>query len=329
MIAILLIAGAAGCASALMFASISSGALISLLLFYLAPLPLMLAAIGWGATSAAIGGLAAALGLGAIFGLPYLGAYVLTVAMPAWWLGRLVLLGRPVAANNEVSPPPAAAATAPATVMEWYPLGRLLLWIVGFATLTTTGALLTLGTDGPAITEALRHGLTRIMLAPSGTPPSPEATQLVAALAVAAPAAAALIATVTLTLNLWLAAYVASTSGRLHRPWPLLRNVTLPPMTLVALCVALGLCFTSGMLAIVAQILSSALLLAYALTGFAVLHTITQAMKGRMLLLCTTYAAVMVFGWPILAMVSLGLADAFLGIRQRYQQRRPPPAPVS
>jgi len=326
MIAMLLIAGAAGCASALMFASISSGALMSLLLFYLAPLPLMLAAIGWGATSAAVGGLAAALGLGAIFGLPYLGAYVLTVALPAFWLGRLVLLGRPVA-TNEASPP--LASGAPATAMEWYPLGRLLLWIVGFATLTTTGALLTLGTDGPAITEALRHGLTRIMLAPSGSTPSPEATQLVAALAIAAPAAAALIATVTLTLNLWLAAYVASTSGRLHRPWPLLRSVTLPPMTLVALCVALGLCFTSGLLAIVAQIVSAALLLAYALTGFAVLHTITQAMKGRMLLLCTAYAAVMVFGWPILAMVSLGLADAFLNIRQRYQQRRPPPAPVS
>ena len=44
MIAIILIAIAAGCASALMFASIISGALISLLLFYLAPLPLMVAA---------------------------------------------------------------------------------------------------------------------------------------------------------------------------------------------------------------------------------------------------------------------------------------------
>jgi len=48
MIAIVLIGLAAGCASALMFASIISGALISLLLFYLAPLPLMVAALGWG-----------------------------------------------------------------------------------------------------------------------------------------------------------------------------------------------------------------------------------------------------------------------------------------
>jgi hypothetical protein len=97
MIAIVLIAMAAGCASALMFASIVSGALISLLLFYLAPLPLMMAALGWGPLSATIGGISAATGLGAIFGLPYCIAFVLTVALPAWWLGHLALLGRPVA----------------------------------------------------------------------------------------------------------------------------------------------------------------------------------------------------------------------------------------
>ena len=49
-----LIALIAGAASALMFASIVSGALISLLLLYLAPLPLMVIALGWGPTSAAI-----------------------------------------------------------------------------------------------------------------------------------------------------------------------------------------------------------------------------------------------------------------------------------
>ena len=97
MIATLLIALAAGCASALMFASIISGALISLLLFYLAPLPLMVAALGWGPLSATIGGIAAASGLGAIFGLPYCIAFAITVALPAWWLGHLALLGRPIA----------------------------------------------------------------------------------------------------------------------------------------------------------------------------------------------------------------------------------------
>ena len=57
MIAIVAIAIASGAASALMFASVKSGALISLVLFNLAPLPLMVAAIGWGPLTAAMGGI--------------------------------------------------------------------------------------------------------------------------------------------------------------------------------------------------------------------------------------------------------------------------------
>src|ERR1700731_3069467 len=148
MIATLLIAIAAGSASALMFASIVSGALISLLLFYLAPLPLMVAALGWGPLSATIGGIAAACGLGVIFGLPYCIAFAVTVALPAWWLGHLALLGRPShgAADRVVPEQPA---------LEWYPVGRILFWIAGFASFATAAALLTLGTDAASITSAL------------------------------------------------------------------------------------------------------------------------------------------------------------------------------
>src|SRR6266403_6346917 len=151
MIAMVLIALAAGCASALMFASIISGALISLVLFYLAPLPLMVAGLGWGPLSATIGGIAAAIGLGAIFGLPYCIAFVLTVALPAWWLGHLALLGRPVA--TVASAGNGAAPAAP--IMEWYPVGRILLWSAGFAALTTMAALLTLGSDAATINGAM------------------------------------------------------------------------------------------------------------------------------------------------------------------------------
>jgi hypothetical protein len=324
MITSLLIALAAGCASALMFASIISGALISLLLFYLAPLPLMVAALGWGPAGAAIGGIAAGTGLGAIFGMPYLMAFVLTVAVPAWWLGHLALLGRPVPAASSGN---GAAPVAPA--MEWYPVGRILIWCAGFAVLTTLAALLTLGTDGTTISSTLRRGLLRMVGPRNSTPADGDVDVLIDALAMIAPAAAAIVAIMTLTLNLWLAAKITATSGRLHRPWPELKTAALPPMTLAALSVAIALCFTGGLLAIIAQIVSAALLMAYALTGFAALHTLTLGIKNRALVLCCTYAVVLVFGWPILAMVGLGLADAFFGFRQRYLQGRPPPAPVS
>jgi len=325
MIIIVLIALAAGCASALMFASIISGALVSLLLFYLAPLPLMVAALGWGPLSATIGGIAAASVLGAIFGLPYCLAFVLMVALPAWWLGHLALLGRPVAAGALSGN--GAAPVAP--VMEWYPVGRILLWTAGFAALTTMAGLFTLGADAAAISGAMRRGLLRIIGVRDATPPSSDTEHLIDLLATIAPAAAAIVAMMTLTLNLWLAAKITATSGRLHRPWPELRSAALPPMTLVALSLALAFCFTGGLLAMLAQIASAALMMAYALTGFAVLHTLTLAMKSRAIWLSGTYAVVLVFGWPVLAMVGLGLADAIFGFRQRYLQRRTPPAPVS
>jgi hypothetical protein len=326
MMTTVLIALAAGCASALMFASIISGALISLLLFYLAPLPLMVTALGWGPLSATIGGIAAAIGLGAIFGLPYCIAFVLTVALPAWWLGHLALLGRPVAAGAS-----AGNGASPVTpVMEWYPVGRILLWTAGFAALTTIAALLTLGTDAAAITGALRRGLLRIIGVRDSAPATGDTEQFIDALVTIAPAAAAIVAMMTLTLNLWLAAKITATSGRLHRPWPDMKSAALPPMTLVALSLALAFCFSGGLFAMLGQIVSAALMMAYALIGFAVLHTLTLAMKSRALWLSGTYALVLVVGWPVLAMVVLGLADAIFGFRQRYLQRRtPPPAPVS
>lgn len=324
MMAFGLIALIAGTASALMFASIVSGALISLVLFYLAPLPLMVAAIGWGPLCASVGGISAAIGLGALFGLPYCIAFAVTVALPAWWLGHLVLLSRPA------EPVVAAASATPAEAeLEWYPVGRLLLWIAGFATLTTIAALLTLGTDAETITGTLRRALMRLLRS-ADPQTSGEAGQFVDALVRIAPAGATIVAMFTLTLNLWLSAKVTATSGRLRRPWPDMKTAELPPMTLVGLCVALAFCFTGGLLAIAAQVTAAALMMGYAFTGFAVLHTLTLALKSRTFWLGSAYAVIVVFGWPLIAMVILGMADAMFGFRARFlRNRQPPPLPTS
>ena len=323
MIVIVLIALAAGCASALMFASMISGALISLLLFYLAPLPLMVAAIGWGSLSAIIGGIGAAIGLGAIFGLPHGIAFVVMVALPAWWLGHLALLGRPV--TNGTSSGNGALPVAPD--LEWYPIGSILLWLSGFATLITVAALLSLGPDFASVTDALRRGWLLILsrrdaAATGGT------EQLVDALVTITPAAAAMGFMIMLSLNLWLAAKIAATSGRLHRPWPDLKNTALPPVTLVLLFIAIAFCFVGGLLAILALIVATALIMAYAFTGFAVLHTLTLALKNRAIWLSCAYTVVIVFSWPVLVIAALGLADAVFGFRRRYLQSRPPPVPI-
>jgi hypothetical protein len=322
MIAIVLIALAAGCASALMFASIISGALISLVLLYLAPLPLMVATLTWGPLCGGVGGTAAAIGMGAIFGLPYCVAFAITVAVPAWWLADLALLGRPSAA----AAPAADHALPDQSELEWYPVGRLLFWIAGFATVAVISTLLTFGTDADQITNTLRELLLKVIGAQDDVDAQTE--RVIQLVIWGAPVAAAAMAMTTLTLNLWLAGKITATSHRLLRPWPDLKSVSLPPLALAALCVSIALAFSGGLLAIAARVAATALMMAYALVGFAALHTLTLTLKNRVFWLGSVYAIVVLFVWPVLAVVALGVADALFGLRRRFLRGRPPPLPA-
>ena len=137
-----------------------------------------------------------------------------------------------------------------------------------------------------------------------------------------APGAAALVAMLTLTLNLWLAAKIAQTSQLLKRPWPDLRATELPQPVLAALAIAIVLCFFGGLTALVAKIVSASLLLAYGMTGFAVLHTVSQTLAGRSFMLSGIYALTVFIGWPLAGAIVLGLADAAFGIRKRYWRKQ-------
>ncbi len=315
MITTIAIALVAGLASALMFASITSGAAISLLLIYLAPLPLMVVGLVWSPLGAAVGGTAATVAIAALFGLPYACVFAVVNAVPAWWLAHLVLLARPL--------PKDATVTNSDDALEWYPVGRILLWIVVFATIITAATLLLMGSDAPTIQTAIRKGWLEL-LESSGLSLNDSTLD---ALVTIAPVGAEMAAVVMLTLNLWLAAKIAATSGRLRRPWPDLKNTALPAIAIAALVAAVACCFSGGLAAILAQVVTAGLSIAYAMTGFAVLHTLTLAMKSRPLWLGCAYAVVAGFAWALLAVALLGLADAVFGLRARYLRGRPPPLP--
>ncbi|WP_027535221.1 DUF2232 domain-containing protein [Bradyrhizobium sp. WSM3983] len=317
-----LIALIAGAASALMFASIVSGALISLVLVYLAPLPLMLAAIAWGPLCGALGGLVATLVIAGALSPPLALGYGLAFALPAWWLGHLAMLGRPMAGGI-------ASTDAASPQVEWYPLGRILLWIAALATLLTAGSLYSLGSDASAISDAMHRGFAKILSLVSETTVT-ESDPRVGLMVAVIPVLVAASQMATLTLNLWLAAKVAAVSGRLHRPWPNLSGTSLPPMTLVALCVALAFSFFSGMIGILAVVVTTVLMMAYALVGLAVLHTITRDLANRGIWLATAYAIVFMFSVSLILLTALGLADAVFGFRERFlRNRQPPPLPTS
>jgi hypothetical protein len=321
MIQIGLIGLGAGAAGALLFASVNSGSWLSIVLFYLAPLPMMIAGIGWSHWAALIAALSGALALGAIFSWVFFFAFLAGAAVPAWWLSYLAMLARPAPSRS------GAASVAP---LEWYPSGRLLLWAALLGALVVLAAIPTLGLSGDSFHAGLSEALTQLFKAQTGgaadaplvIPGITDPQRLIEVLVQLVPPAAAVAATVTNTVNLWLAGRVVKFSGRLARPWPVLAEMRLPRATGAALAAAIVLSMAGGLLGIIAGVVSSTLLMAFGFLGFAVLHAITRGMQARGLLLGAAYAAVLVFGWPILALALLGLVDVLFDLRGRIARKR-------
>ncbi|MER2248478.1 DUF2232 domain-containing protein [Methylorubrum podarium] len=121
----------AGLVAALLFGLLLKATALSILLYLLAPLPILIVGLGWSHRAALAAVVSGALAL-ALFVSPSLGlAFAAYLAIPAWWLAYLALLGRPKADGKAGDK---AAGAADGTI-EWYPTGRLLAWVAGTAAL--------------------------------------------------------------------------------------------------------------------------------------------------------------------------------------------------
>ena len=94
----------------------------------------------------------------------------------------------------------------------------------------------------------------------------------------------------------------------------------------MALAIAIALSFVGSLVGIIAGVFSASLLMAYGVLGFAVLHALTRGMASRIFLLGGVYMAVLVLGWPVLALCLLGLIEATIDLRARISPTRGPPA---
>jgi hypothetical protein len=314
----------AGAAAALLFASVASGSWMSIVLFYLAPLPIMIAGLGWSHWAALVAAAAGALAVGAVFGTVLFFAFLVGAGIPAWLLCYLALLARPVAIDGG------------APTLEWYPPGRLVIWAAGLAALIVVVAIPNFGLDAESFRSGLHNALTRMLQietaagagATLGVPGVSNPERLIDFLVAAIPPAAAVLATITSLVNLWLAARIVKFSNLLKRPWPQLSAMDFPRPVLLAMAAAMALSFVGGLVGIIAGVLSASLMMAYGVLGFAVLHAVTQGITSRPFLLGGVYASVAVFGWPVLGLCLLGLSETAFGLRARIAGKRGPPAPT-
>jgi hypothetical protein len=314
----------AGLCSALLFASLLSGSALSILLFCLVPLPIMIATLGWSPWAGFVAVAAAATTLALAIN-PFLAiGFPLSVGLPAWWLGYLALLARPAGPNGE---------------LEWYPIGRLVLWAAFLSALVTLIGLAQFGSTQAGIEQSLRTAFERMLRMQLATPadgpllvPNIDNPQhLIDTLVRVLPPAAAALTTITQILNLWLAGRIVKISGRLRRPWPDIAATRLPAAAMAALALAGAGAFLPGLFGMAAALPAASLLVAFAALGFAVMHGVTRHLQGRTAILIGLYTGFALLGWsgwPILVMALLGLVDAAVDLRRRFAATHgPPPVP--
>ncbi len=314
---IILIGIGAGLATALLFASLASGSLIAIPLFYLAPLPILIAGLGWSHWAGLIAAICAAASLAVAFGNLFFVAFLVGVSLPAWWLSYLALLAR-------------SAERKTPDGLEWYPVGQIVLWTAIIGTLIVVVSIPYFGTDTESFHATLRDVIQSSL--GLGRPQASDGSDFNAnrildadVLATVAPSMVASLTTIIQVVNLWLAARIVKVSGRLRRPWPELPAITFPPLTPALLAAAIAGTFLPGFIAIISGILAASLMMAYAVLGFAVFHVITRGIDGRPFVLAGVYSVVLIFGWPALILSMLGLADTIFNLRGRATRKRGPP----
>jgi hypothetical protein len=321
MVQIVLIGFGAGAASALLFAALASGSLLSVVLFYLAPLPIMLAAVAWSHLAGLVAAGVAATALGLFLGRWFFVAHLVGIGIPAYALAYLALLARPGEKPGEV---------------EWYPVGRIVLWSAVIAAGVIALAIPAFGLDLESYRATLKAGFERVLRAQSGTPAGEplrlpgggDPARLLEFLALVIPPVAATLSMLTSMVNLWLAGRIARLSGRLKRPWPDLSAMRFPPMAALALAAAVAISFLPGHIGLAAALVAATLFLAYAILGFAVIHGVTRVFGARPAILAAVWASVLIIGWPVLAVMLLGLADGLVDFRARVAGRRRPQLPT-
>ncbi|HJE25297.1 MAG TPA: DUF2232 domain-containing protein [Methylorubrum populi] len=327
----------AGLVAALLFGVLLKATTLAILLYLLAPLPILIVGLGWSHRAALAAVVAGALAL-ALFISPPLGlAFAAYLAVPAWWLAYLALLGRPGAED----------------AIEWYPTGRLLAWVAGTAALAFVAIAVIASPDYDTFRSQLSAMSRRVVQvqvqrgripapaqtenkADSAGTPAPQpgdealdsetksdsksndlAGEVADALATVAPGLAGQGLTVLFTFYLWAAARIVQISGRLLRPWPDLPSTMMPRTALLVFAAALALAMLPGYAGVLGIALIGAFSAAFALQGLAAFHDRSRGRPGRFALLAGLYVLLFLTqGVAMLALILFGIADTALDRRR-------------
>jgi hypothetical protein len=312
MAGLIFIAAVAGIASALLAASAAAGSMFGAILMVVAPLPLMIVAMGWHPLLALIGGALTSAMLALLFRGSAGVMFALLVMVPAY-LAAWTVWRRPV--------------DGPALV------GLLVIGAAAYASFATLVGAFSISFEYSALEQQLLRQselMYRVMaglkadaplVAVSGQDPKVFISAMADAVG---PFVAFMLGAIYLT-NIWLAAKITDRSSRLPGPWVPVPDMLLPRvlMPVAALSMLGGL--LPGYMGFMLELISVASVLALIALGYASMHAASRGSALRGLILGTLWVLTLVFGFPVLLMLLAGVAELSFGWRRSFSANRPNP----
>jgi Predicted membrane protein (DUF2232) len=314
---------ASGLVAALLYLSVLTGSLGALILVYLVQLPLFAAGLSLGAKAVMIAGGTATIVTIVSGGLLSGLLFFLAEALPPMLLVAQALRWHEV--DHAVGPATdrsAETASGPGTFenIAWYPLGRLVLWLVGLGVVALVLAAIMLTGGAEGFRGAMRGFLAGQLGDLLGTSPgaASRSDAMIEALTAFFPAMAVASWLVMTAINGVLAQGALARFGLNRRPSPDIAALTLPRWPSFVLAGALLIAAVGpGDLGYLGSNLVPLLAIAYVFAGLAVLHAVLRRHAGRIFILIPAYATLLL-GWPVLLVAACGMIDQWFGLRQRF-----------
>lgn len=291
----------AGLVSSSLFLSVLTGFPGMVLFAYFVQLPLLFIGLTLGLTGSVVAAASGLLVNGLIAGFTTALIYALVQILPTLIVVRQGLLSRQDGGR-----------------IEWYPPGLLLAQLTALAAGAIVAAFVVLlsqpgGLEG-AIESFVRSALSEFGALPEDGQVPPEFGGWIFVF----PGLMATSWLVMIVVNAVLAQALAVRSGWNRRPSPDIVMLELPWWLWpgIGLAVFLSLLGESG-LGFLGRSLLMVLVVPYVFLGLAVLHALARKWAYPGLALAAVYGSIVVLGWPILAVLLLGLVEDWAALRRR------------
>ncbi len=298
-----LLAIGGGAASVLIYSLTVSGSFGGLVLAYFAALPLYLVGLGLGLTAGAAAGATATIGMLLPGGFMAALVFFFVTALPTIVLVRQSLLSRNDPQGN----------------VAWYPAGLMVVTLSVFGAGIYTLAALWLATQPGGFegtTQAFVENLASSMTAPGA---AEHRENIVNTLTPIVPGFVAASWFVMTVINAALAQGLLVRFQRNIRPSPDIVSMEFPNwFPIAAAAAALVGLLLPGALGFYGTNLAIILIVPFFFMGLAVVHALCRQKSAGPFLLIAFYGMLIVFGWLVVIVATLGLIEQWIGLRRRF-----------